>query len=549
MTPAVRQGLRYVNTIRHLRFEQIVGRARVKLRRVVPDARPAPPLRMQTGRWVAPIPHPPSLQPGFHVRFLNEDGEIEHANQWNNPNKAKLWLYNLHYFDVLNAEDGGKRRPLQRALISRWITENPPPAGNGWEPYPVSLRIVNWIKWALAGETLDAEMHQSLAMQIRWLTFHIEWHLLGNHLLANAKALLFAGLYFDGPEAQGWLETGLAIYERELPEQILHDGAHFELSPMYHAVILEDLLDLINMARLYGRYSVAAFCGLPERTRRMRSWLAAMTHPDGELSFFNDAAIGIASSRDDLESYAERLDLGAVTGPGEGVHHLQASGYIRINRGKMAAIIDVAAIGPDYLPGHAHADTLSFELSLGGERLIVNGGTSTYAPGARREVERSTAAHSTVEIAGDSSSEVWSSFRVARRAKVESVAIKDSGENIEITASHNGYSRLRGRPTHHRRWRVSPGGLKIEDRIVGNKIPKSISRFHLGDRVLAKADETSRHGVLTTATGQKVRWTASEPVEIVNSAWAREFGRRLPIETLSAQLRSGCLDLELEWCG
>ncbi len=71
-------------------------------------------------------------------------------------------------------------------------------------------------------------------------------------MLANAKALVFAGLWFEGPEADRWLETGLSIYARELPEQILDDGAHFELSPMYHAIILEDLLDLINVGRTYG---------------------------------------------------------------------------------------------------------------------------------------------------------------------------------------------------------------------------------------------------------------------------------------------------------
>ena len=90
--------------------------------------------------------------------------------------------------------------------------------------------------------------------------------------------------------------------------------------------------------------------------------IAVMTHPDGRLSFFNDAAFGIAATRAQLEAYAIRLGLGTVTEPGEGVHHLRSSGYVRVNRGDVAAILDLAAIGPDYLPGHAHAGSGRGEL-------------------------------------------------------------------------------------------------------------------------------------------------------------------------------------------
>ncbi|MFY0610413.1 MAG: alginate lyase family protein [Hyphomicrobiaceae bacterium] len=550
MRPAdisIGNALRLFHTVRHLKPAQIVGRAQAKLRRVVPDPTPAPKTRLPLGHWVATVSRAASLKPGFQVRFLNEDGEIKSRAQWNDPGKAKLWLYNLHYFDDLCAGDGYNRRGLQRELIARWIEENPPGDGNGWEPYPVSLRIVNWVKWALSGETLDAKMRDSLAMQVSWLTHHIEWHLLGNHLLANAKALVFAGLYFDGPEADRWLDQGIAIYTAQLKEQILDDGAHFELSPMYHAIILEDLLDLINLSRHYGSPNTEVFQDLPDLTRRMRYWLAAMTHRDGNLSFFNDAAVGIAGKRDDIEAYAMRLQLGPVAGPGEGVHHLAASGYVRVNCDDMTAILDLASVGPDYLPGHAHADTLSFELTLGNERLIVNGGTSTYAPGGLREAERATAAHSTVEIDGENSSEVWASFRVARRARVANVVIQDNGSDVMITASHDGYSRLPGRPLHYRTWYFSPVALKMVDRILGVRVPDAIARFHLGHGVSSTIEQGSHQGVLTTSSNRSVHWKSSEPVAIDDGNWAREFGCRLPTSTLLAPLRSGRLDFGLEW--
>ena len=91
----------------------------------------------------------------------------------------------------------------------------------------------------------------------------------------------------------------------------------------------------------------------------------------------------------------------------------------RRNRRDLAtpASADVGEIGPDYRPGHAHADTLCFELSVFGQRLVVNSGTSEYGLGAERLRQRGTAAHSTVQIDGADSSEVWSGFRVARRAR------------------------------------------------------------------------------------------------------------------------------------
>jgi uncharacterized heparinase superfamily protein len=149
-------------------------------------------------------------------RFLNRDGDLSHG--WDDPELSKLWRYNLHYFDDLNAEDAQGRAQWHRTLIGRWVEENPPGEGSGWEPYPVSLRIVNWVKWALAGNGLSPQALHSLAVQARWLTQRLEHHLLGNHLFANAKALVFAGCLFEGAEAEDWLSIGLRILEREVPE-------------------------------------------------------------------------------------------------------------------------------------------------------------------------------------------------------------------------------------------------------------------------------------------------------------------------------------------
>ena len=211
----------------------------------------------------------------------------------------------------------------------------------------------------------------ALAVQARFLARRLEWHLLGNHLLANAKALVFAGLFFEGEEADAWRNTGLSILARELPEQVLVDGGHFELSPMYHSLIEEDLLDLVNLARAYpGMAPSSVTVTWAKALQRMRDWLVAMSHPDGEIAFFNDAAHGMAPSPCELEAYAERLGLPSYPGTKEGVTHLERSGFVRVQQGQLVALFDVGRVGPDYPPGHAHADTLSFELSLSGQKGI-----------------------------------------------------------------------------------------------------------------------------------------------------------------------------------
>ena len=69
--------------------------------------------------------------------------------------------------------------------------------------------------------------------------------------LMGAKALAFAGVFFEGPEAAHWRKRGLVLLERERAEQVLADGGHFERSPMYHAIVASDLLDLAALASVF----------------------------------------------------------------------------------------------------------------------------------------------------------------------------------------------------------------------------------------------------------------------------------------------------------
>jgi uncharacterized heparinase superfamily protein len=474
----------------------------------------------------------------LHFDLLGEQGGLEHG--WDDPQRSALWTYNLHYFDDLRRAGWRGRKDWHRTLVSRWITENPPPIGVGWDAYPTSLRIVNWIAWDLAAGLLTEHARICLASQAEWLSRSLETHLLGNHLFANLKALVFAGSYFDGAVADRWMGIAVARLERELGEQVLNDGGNFELSPMYHSIFLADLIDLVNLSDVFpGRISNGLVERLRETAGRMLGWLAAMTHPDGEIAQFNDAALGVAPALAQLEGYAasvgiERSSVGKrLVGANVEALHLADTGYVRLETDHAVAICDVALVGPDYLPGHAHADTLSYELSVGSRRIVVNGGTSQYGLGPGRLRERSTVSHSTVEIAGLSSSEVWSGFRVGRRACPFDVTLEALDVGVRLAASHDGYKRLAGAPIHRRSWTMRQGELIVEDTVRGGG-HVAVARHIL-------------HPAYAHAMAGGPEFATSPPYELTPARHAPRFGESIITQAIAVPLLNGAAEVRWSW--
>ncbi len=536
---------RLFRTIRYLRASQIVGRLRFVLVRPRVDVSEPPDRRSIQGVWRYPAEHRPSLVGPTRFRFLNQEADLNRIG-WDDPATDLLWRYNLHYFDDLSGDDADARSRWHRNLILRWVEENPPGEGTGWHSYPVSLRIVNWIKWTLSYGVMPAKAKNSLAVQARWLTERIEWHLLGNHLFANAKGLVFAGAFFDGPEAERWLTTGVAILDRELDEQFLSDGAQFELSPMYHALGLEDLLDILNLDKVFPGILSEKLCSrLRARARSAINWLLTMSHPDGGIAFFNDAAFGVAPANERLLAYALRLGIEPRANTGQ-VTHLVESGYVRATNEDAVLLMDFARIGPDYQPGHGHADTLSFEFSLFGQRVFVNSGTSQYGVDKERLRQRGTAAHNTVILEGKNSSEVWSGFRVGRRARPWGPTISHATGKIEVTGRHDGYRCLRQRIEHERRFILTPMELSVLDDI-GNTGVNGEAIFHLHPAVSVDA-VTENSLELHLPTGERLRGTLTGgPPRIVHSTWHCEFGRSERSKKIILPLRRGTASFTVSW--
>ena len=474
--------------------------------------------------------------------FLNKKYNIKNFEYHNTNKIEKLWMYNLHYFDDLNSINSDQRRDWHNILIQKWIEQNPPVFGIGWEPYPTSLRIVNWIKWSLLGADMKKDWLNSLATQAKYLSKNLEYHLLGNHLFTNAKALIYAGLYFKGASAKNWYQIGIEIFNKELNEQLLPDGGHFELSPMYHSLFLEDLLDIIN---IHQAFNIKLPAQIINKILLMIKWLNTMCHPDGEISFFNDSAKSIAPTLKEITAYSYRLNINYKPSKFNNLTHLPDSGYIRLINKDAVVLIDVAKIGPDYLPGHAHADTLSFELSLYGKRLLVNSGISRYGTSLIRQFERSTVAHNTVAIDNKNSSEVWSGFRVARRAYPLDLKIEELENFVNISCAHDGYKRLDGNPIHRRHWQFLKNSLIIRDHVDGF-FTNAYAYFHFHPSVTITKNKNSFWKIEMPNRQQVVLDVKMGEATIKESYYSPEFGKKLSSQCLKISLdkrEGGCVEI------
>lgn len=390
----------------------------------------------------------------FPITFtlLNQPVTFTDRIDWNYAGNGKLWTYCLNYFEQLDEPQEGP------ALIHDFIRQTDTLA-DGLEPYPTSLRLVNWRAFLLRHSIRDSIIERHMYAQTALLQSRLEYHLGGNHLLENACALTIMAVHF---QHRLWFWEGTQLLRTQLDEQILHDGGHYERSPVYHQLLTDRLLDVYTVLKTntwVNDHELTRY--VRDKTTALLNWLVSVTFRDGSVPMVNDAAYGVAPTTAEILAKAKPLHFNPMP------VQLSDSGYRMLTTPRFELFIDVGPVGPNHQPGHAHADTFSFVLHVDGKPFVVDPGTSTYQIGERRSWERSTAAHNTVTVAGADSSEVWSGFRVGRRAQVRILA--DTPQQVE--ASHDGYTHLGEQ--HTRRWQlIDDCTLSIYDRFSSNNLTK-----------------------------------------------------------------------------
>ena len=240
--------------------------------------------------------------------FLNEERRLGNPVDWRlaaYPEAARLWRFHLHYHEFLldlaaRAVQSGERRWSDRAwdLVAQWIEACRPDDSwameDAWHPYCISRRLPVWIVlWFAAPpeEELGQRVLQSVFSQADYLARNLEWDLGGNHLLENARALTLAGAFLAGLDADRWLRKGGRLIRAQIDQQVLPHGEHFERSPMYHARMLEAVLDVRDAAERVAP-DLSEFCA--GAAEKMGRFLESILHPDDEIPLLGDSLFGEA---------------------------------------------------------------------------------------------------------------------------------------------------------------------------------------------------------------------------------------------------------------
>lgn len=420
-----------------------------------------------------------------YYSFINQHCQLGFPPDWFNQPYSRLWNYNLHYFDYIFELD----YQAAKQLVIDWSNHHPCQPSTAWEPYPVSLRTLNLILYFyfLEDQHLKEDnffcefLNQLIERQGLLLLAQTEHHIGANHLFENAVALTTLGLTFEGLAADKFFERGINILTHEIQEQFKADGLHYEKSFSYHSRMLWLLLTLYNLdvqKRLPH---------LEDLICRGIKALSASIHPDADISLFNDAAFGIAPTPQDLFFYAKSLNINFQEL--EGPFDLADNGFLGFRDQQSLFIMKYGQAGPDHQPGHAHADIFSFELSLMGERLIVDTGVFDYEASEMRKYCRSTAAHNTLEIDSTDQCELWSVFRMARRVKPETIHKSIHQHELSFEGKVSNYH-LKGKTCHHRKAGFKDSVLNITDYVNGPH-QKGLSFLHLHPDVSIQDEHTN----------------------------------------------------------
>ena len=362
--------------------------------------------------------------------------------------------------------------------------------GDVWNPYAASHRILN----LLSGLALyrrekgapDAGTEGEILEHVRFcaalVRASLERDIQFNHLLKNLVAL---SAYAS---ACGGIPARFAFLRRDVPKAlaqcVLADGGHAERSPMYHAL---GLIDVRVLA------ATGLFPGAAPTVRRMEDALGVLSLGDGEIALFNDSWIGEAPPAASL--------AGGVTEP---VTHLPVTGYVRLGSGSDSVVFDCGKCGPDENPGHAHADFLSVEATVGGRRFLVDTGVPSYTAGPPRDASRTSAAHNGPRVDGAEPIEFWKSFRVGRRGDAGELDVSAFGDLAPLVVAgwQSGYAHVGGTDVR-RLVALWPGrGLLLADLWRGEGASRAAADF------LIPANWQAEAGGVFAGAGLRVRASA-----------------------------------------
>jgi uncharacterized heparinase superfamily protein len=494
--------------------------------------------------------HGESFESIRHGRFVLNNRAIDFGSlenvEWRRElgeGNNRLWRMALAYMGYLVpliAADPHAGLETAAMLLTSMHAQNPWRSRgvfrDVWHPYTASHRVINLLAClhlaSRAGIADDSPALIPLLDEIRFggafVAANLERDLQYNHLFKNYVCLAMLAAAGRQPRLSNSM---LKSIRHGIHQQFLSDGGPAERSPMYHNLSLLDL----RVLRDSGVMSSDLLQPITETVERGEAAAVVMAHPDGDVALFNDCWLGEAPATEAMTpkaalSCSEPIKL-----------ELPETGYARLAQGGDSVIMDFGACGPDDNPGHAHADFLSIELSVCGERAIIDPGVPTYSAGEERDRSRSAHAHNGPALEGLEPIEFWGSFRVGRRGYAHKLAVEAPGGNsLSFAAWHDGYCHQGAIVGRYIRL-IPEHGLLILDVWIGQPARAAASNFivsrnwkHTGGACFTSSG---------TVTPLKLRFEpmagttcGTEPVQYCKRFGMREEGTRV---SLIPQLTSG----------
>jgi uncharacterized heparinase superfamily protein len=539
---------------RHVPVGQLLARGRLTLQRRRSLRNPPRLDGLAPGR-IEPAPAPPAPRfpprtgqvertaSGWRFTFLGRAVETGETIDWDAPGPGvanQLWRMNLHYMEYL--EELGADAGLD--LMRQWIDANPPwqPGywHDSWNSYTLSLRVMVWMQriaaWGVdSSDPVLASIHASLAQQLAFLERNLELDIGGNHLVKNIKALSWGAAFFSGTTAERWRARALELLDKELARQVLADGVHYERSPSYHAQVFADLIETRDAL------GAAAPPALDRALDGMARATALLAHPDAGPALFNDAGLTMAyPPADCLAAYTG--STGRTVPQPQGGFALPTAGYFGLHTPLLTLIADHGRIGPDDLPAHAHGDIGSIELSVAGQRMIVDQGVFEYVPGKRRDQSRSAHHHNVLAIDGAEPADFFGAFRCGRRPRVWVSAAEVQPDALTLAGGHDGYTHLPGRPIVTRRAEAHGDTIRLHDRIEGAMWHPATWRMLLHPDCEATLDGTT--ATLRRGDAQ-LTIRASQPLRLEAATWWPDMGHESSTQRLCLTLPDGCFESDV----
>ncbi len=381
------------------------------------------------------------------------------------------------------------------ALTKEWIDDQEAWDDESWAPDVLGARLANWISFydfysPAASQELVRKHMIAMVRQLRHLIHTAPANLTGIEGLNVIKGLVFGGLgLLDGEKAMG---LALDFLKRQLAQEILPDGGVVFRNPSRQADMLRALIDIraaLRVAQLEIPHDLALAIA------RMVPALKFFRHGDGGLALFHGGH----------ESSALMLDATLTLAEAKGriLKRLPQTGYERLTAGRGLLLVDVGAPPPRPYDAEAHAGLLSFEFSVGRERLIVNCGAGPEGDSEWRRALGATAAHSTVTLGDTNACELLPDGGIGHRPR-QVVAQRYEQDGVQyIEASHDGYSQ-RGRTIIQRLFSFAEGGEELQGRetLAGPSGRDFTVRWHLHPSVNALMAQGGGAVLLRTASGQ-----------------------------------------------